>query len=309
MRLVPVALWTAFVVSLAPPPSGVSDGPPSQTSTRTRVVVLGSGNPGANPSRFGPAIVVLVDDTPYLFDIGVGIIRRWAAVTQMGIANVELGSLRTAFVTHLHSDHTLGYADLILTPWMLGGGHAQPLVVYGPAGLQDMTDHLLAAYSEDVAVRTGEGAGDLEGAPAPTVMVHEIEPGVVYRDSLVAVTAFAVPHGTWRQAFGYRIQTPDKVIVVSGDTGPTNAVAEHCAGCDLLFYEGGFATDSTATDYYLRFHATAEEVARAAQLARPKLLVLYHQRPTGPVTEAAYAVLRSLYAGPFVVASDLDVLR
>jgi ribonuclease BN (tRNA processing enzyme) len=86
-------------------------------------------------------------------------------------------------------------------------------------------------------------------------------------------------------------------------------VADQCAGCDLLFYEGGVATDTTASDYYLRFHPTAEEVALVAQLAKPKLLVLYHQRPAGPVTEAAYSVLRSLYAGPFVVASDLQVFR
>jgi ribonuclease BN (tRNA processing enzyme) len=211
-------LWLTLVVGVVSSLSVGSGGPP-QESARTRVVVLGSGNPRADPERLGPSIVVIVDDTPYLFDIGVGVVRRWSAVTQMGLADVQLGSLRTAFMTHLHSDHMLGYVDLILTPWMLGGGHIQPLVVYGPSGLQAMTDHLVAAYSEDIAVRTGQGAGALVGAPGPAVRVHEIDAGVVYKDSLVEVTAFAVPHGSWRQAFGYRIQTPDKVIVVSGRYG------------------------------------------------------------------------------------------
>lgn len=303
-----LTLWLALAVAGAPLARGPAGGLHAQEASRTRVVVLGSGNPVADPDRAGPAVVVLVDDTPYLFDVGVGVVRRWAAVTRMGIAHVELGSLRTVFVTHLHSDHTLGYADLILTPWTLSRGRIRPLAVYGPPGVREMTDHLLAAYSEDIAVRTGKG-GDLEDAQGPVVAVHEIEPGVVYRDSLVEVTAFAVPHGSWRYAFGYRIETPDRVVVLSGDTGPTDVVAEHCDGCDLLFYEGSVLTEASATSYYRRFHSTAEEVARAAGLARPKLLVLYHQRPDGPEAEAAYAVLRSRYAGPFVVARDLDVFR
>ena len=302
-----LALCLALAIGAIPSSSSSPDSPPSQVSARTRVVVLGSGNPVADPDRAGPAVVVLVDDTPYLFDVGVGVMRRWGAVTRMGIADLDIGSLRRAFVTHLHSDHTLGYSDLIFTSWTLSG-RTEPLEVYGPSGLQSMTDHLLAAYVEDVAARTGDGGGRV-GAAGPTVRVHEIEPGVVYQDGLVEVTAFAVPHGTWRYAFGYRIETPDKVVVLSGDTGPTNVVAEHCSGCDLLFYEGGFFTDSSASDYFHQFHSTAEEVARAARLAEPKMLVLYHQRPGGPQTEAALAVLRSEYPGPFVVAKDLDVFR
>ena len=305
MRL--LALWPALAIGVISSSTGSVDRPPLQVQTRTRAVVLGSGNPSADPDRAGPAVVVLVDDTPYLFDIGVGVMRRWAAMTRTGIADVDIGSLRRAFVTHLHSDHTLGYSDLILTSWTLSR-RTEPLEVYGPPGMQSMTDHLLAAYAEDIAVRTGDGGGRA-GTQGPTVRVHEIEPGVVYQDSLVKVTAFAVPHGTWRYAFGYRVETPDKVVVLSGDTGPTDAVAEHCRGCDLLFYEGGFLTDSSASDYFHHFHSSAEEVARAAQLAEPKMLVLYHQRPGGPQAEAAFAVLRSSYPGPFTVAEDLEVFR
>lgn len=280
-------------------------------AARTKVVMLGTGTPVADPDRFGSAVVVLVDSTPYLFDIGVGVVRRWAAALRGGIAPIGPATLHTAFVTHLHTDHTLGYPELIFTTWTLGvsspGGRA-PLEVYGPPGLAAMTTHLLAAYAEDIAVRTGPG-GESAGAPGPVVHAHEIAPGVVYHDSLVTVTAFAVHHGDWAHAFGYRIQTPDKVIVLSGDAGPPSTVAEQCRGCDILIHEGGTVLAADANDYFRRFHTTTEELAEIARAAHPKLLVLYHQRPPGAAAERAYARLRALYAGPFVVARDLDVYR
>jgi ribonuclease Z len=270
--------------------------------------MLGTGTPAADPDRFGPAVVVLVDSTPYLFDMGVGVVRRWAAALRLGIAPPDPTSLRTVFVTHLHSDHTLGYPELIFTSWTLESGRNRPLAVYGPRGLQAMTDHILAAYAEDIAIRTAPDGENPGGSP-PEVRVHEIGPGVVYRDSLVTVTAFRVHHGMVAEAFGYRVQTPDRVIVLSGDAGPPSTVAEQCNGCDLLLHEGGSVADVNASDYFRRFHTTAEALAKIAQAARPGLLVLYHQRPAGPAVEQSYAVLRSLYAFPFVVARDLDVFR
>lgn len=275
---------------------------------RTRVVMLGTGAPPADPDRFGPAVVVIVDATPYLFDIGVGVMRRWSAALGMGIVPAGASALRTAFVTHLHSDHTLGYADLIFTSWTLEGPQHAPLDVYGPGGLQQMTDHLIAAYAEDIAVRTGRG-GEHQGEAGPVVRVHEIGPGVIYRDSLVTVTAFLEHHGSWAQAFGFRITTPDKDIVLSGDTGPPSGVLGQCHGCDLLLHEGGTVLDEDATPYFKHFHTTVEDLAAIAKATRPKLLVLYHQRPDGPAAERSYARLRALYAGPFVVARDLDVYR
>jgi ribonuclease Z len=270
--------------------------------------MLGTGTPAADPDRFGPAVVVLVDSTPYLFDAGVGVVRRWAGALRSGVATLGPASLRTAFITHLHSDHTLGLPELILTTWTLSGRTRRPLEVYGPPGIGAMTTHILAAWSEDIAIRSGpEGEG--AGTSPPVVHTHEIAPGVIYRDSLVTVTAFVVHHGTVSHAFGYRIQTPDKVIVLSGDAGPPSTVAEQCAGCDILVHEGGSVLDADATAYFRRFHTTTEGLAAIANAAHPKLLVLYHQRPAGPVVERAYARLRQLYAGPFVVARDLDVYR
>src|SRR6184192_269284 len=108
--------------------------------SRTRVVTLGTGTPNADPDRFGPAIAVVVDDTSYLVDFGVGVVRRASAAEHAGLPALAAAKLTRAFVTHLHSDHTLGFADLILSPWVLD--RDTPLDLYGPSGLRAMVDHL-----------------------------------------------------------------------------------------------------------------------------------------------------------------------
>jgi ribonuclease BN (tRNA processing enzyme) len=98
----------------------------------TRVVLLGAGTPNADPERAGSAIAVVVGETAYLVDFGPGVVCRAAAACERGIAALAVSNLRLAFLTHLHADHTLGFADLILTPWILG--REEPLVVYGLPG-------------------------------------------------------------------------------------------------------------------------------------------------------------------------------
>lgn len=266
--------------------------------------MLGTGNPVDDPDRFGPATVIQVDSTAYLIDCGVGVVRRFAAARRAGATTLKSWQLHRLFITHLHTDHTLGYADLIFSPWTLAPEPRQPLRVFGPSGTRAMTHHLLAAYAEDIQVRTGVG-GDAPGIAPPQVDVQEIAPGVVYRDSLVTVTAFAVHHGSWPQAFGYRFQTPDRDIVISGDAAPPSAIPAQCHGCDVLIHEGGnFHRDST--DAYRRaFHTSMEDMLDVVRAARPKLLVLYHQRPGS--NDAGLRFIQSGYDGRVVVAKDLDV--
>ena len=216
--------------------------PRAQPSARTRVVMLGTGTPNADPDRYGPAVAVVVDETSYLVDFGVGVVRRAAAAERMGVAALAAPRLTRAFATHLHSDHTLGLADLILTPWILE--RPVPLELYGPRGLRAMTQHIVSAYAEDLRIRT-RGGEPKHGYDPRIVNVHEISPGFVYRDERVTVTAFAVKHGAWEQAFGYRFQTPDRTIVISGDTAPDDRIVEQCHRCDVLIHEvysgAGFA--------------------------------------------------------------------
>src|SRR4030095_5988542 len=117
--------------------------------TGTKVVLLGTGTPVPDPDRSGPATAIVVGDSAYLVDFGPGLVRRAeAALLDRGITQLEPGNLKVAFVTHLHSDHTAGYSDLIFTGWT--SGRSTPLTVFGPAGLNSMTDHILQAYRIDI---------------------------------------------------------------------------------------------------------------------------------------------------------------
>src|SRR6478752_4310566 len=121
---------------------------PIHPTTRTRVVLLGTGTPVPDPDRSGPATAIVVGDSAYIVDFEPGLVRRAkAAVLALHIDALEPANLKVVFVTHLHSDHTAGYPDLILTGWT--AGRRMPLEVYGPTGLQTMTEHILQAYRID----------------------------------------------------------------------------------------------------------------------------------------------------------------
>lgn len=278
-------------------------------ATRTHVVLLGTGTPSADPERSGPATAVVVDDTPYLIDFGPGIVRRASAAVAKGANGLRLANLKVAFVTHLHADHTMGYADLIITPWI--AGRNTPLQVYGPRGLEEMTEHVLAAYRVDLDNRMAE-----RGEKSQLVDAHEIQPGVVYRDAKVTVTAFTVPHGDL-VAYGYRFQTPDRVIVISGDTSATDNIVNACNGCDILVHEhysvASFArVEPRWQAYRLRHHTSTRQLAELAARAHPGLLILYHRSNPGgrgasaPESEVIQE-MNEFYRGRWVSGHDLDV--
>lgn len=271
------------------------------------VVLLGTGTPNADPARSGPSVAVVVDGCPYLVDFGPGVVRRAAAACEAGVEGLAVERLNRAFLTHLHSDHTAGYPDLILTPWVLE--RDEPLHVYGPPGLRDMTDHLLAAYRQDIRERIeGLEPANERGYQA---IAHEIEPGPVYRDERVRVEAFPARHGSWT-AFGYRFQTPDRVIVISGDTAPAETIVEQSQGCDVLLHEvycaGRFQSLPLAWQrYHAQVHTSTRELARLAAEAQPSLLVLYHQLFWGASEQELLDEIGELYDGPTASARDLDV--
>jgi len=279
----------------------------SSTKGVSQIVLLGTGNPNADPDRSGPCVAIVVDQIPYLVDFGPGLVRAAAAACQAGAVGLEAPRLNKAFLTHLHSDHTPGYPDLILTPWVLG--REDPLEVYGPAGLRAMTEHILAAYREDI----GERLGGLEPAnnTGYCVNAHEIESGVVYRDQRIKVEAFAVNHGS-QQAFGFKVHAPDRTIVISGDTAPFESCVEAYRGCDVLIHEvyssAGFKGRSPVwQSYHSSVHTSASELAEIASQARPGLLILYHQLFHGESEEDLLEEVRAEYAGRVVSGRDLDV--
>ena len=160
---------------------------PSQHAARTRVVLFGTGTPVPDPDRSGPATAIVVDDRAYLIDFGPGIVRRAeSAALNRKISAVEPGNLKVAFVTHLHSDHTAGYSDLILTGWT--SGRTVPLEVYGPPGMRSMTEHILEAYRVDIETRTNPDGNQRRFPDGATVNAHEVKPGVIYKDEKVTVS-------------------------------------------------------------------------------------------------------------------------
>jgi len=292
------------------------------------VVLLGTGTPVPDPDRSGPATAIVVGDSAYLVDFGPGVVRRAeAAVLDRGITQLEPGNLKVAFVTHLHSDHTAGYSDLILTGWT--SGRSTPLEVYGPAGLRSMTEHILQAYRIDIETRTNPEGNQRVIADGWKVNAHEIGPGVIYKDANVTVSAFATKHAM--ESYGYRFDTPDRTIVISGDTNPSKETIKACNGCDVLVHEAQMVDlygkmPERLHSFVTKYHTTTEQLAALATEAKPKLLVVYHTvafRPgisppkflsslvgTGALRSAPEVLqeeIGSRYLGQFVIGRDLDV--
>ncbi len=281
-------------------------------SAATQLVILGTGVPRADPDRSGPALAVIYNNQAYLFDAGPGVVRRASAAARAhNIAALTAPRLGRAFLTHLHSDHTLGLPDLIFSPWVLG--RTEPLDLFGPQGTKAMVDHIQAAWQQDIDVRIhGLGHANDTGYK---VTVHEIEPGVVYRDGGLKITAIPVHHGSWAHAFGYRIDTPDRSIVISGDCSPSPALLQAAKGCDVLLHEVYSETEPEhgargRPDWpkYLRdAHTSTAELAEIAGKAKPKLLILYHQIFGEVADEVLVKEVQRTYPGAVASAKDLEV--
>jgi ribonuclease BN (tRNA processing enzyme) len=328
MTFVRLFLLLGFAVSAAPAQQPTSI-PDEKNTARTKVVLLGTGTPVPDPDHSGPATAIVLDDSCYLVDFGPGVVRRAKeAVLRRRIAALEPANLKVAFVTHLHSDHTAGYSDLILTGWT--AGRRTPLAVYGPAGLQSMTEHILQAYRIDIETRTAPGGDQRANTEGSKVRAHEIKPGVIYKDEKVTVRAFPTQHAM--ESYGYRFDTPDRSIVISGDTSPTEETIKACNGCDVLIHEARAMEMFTKLpedrrSFGSKNHTTSEQLAALATKAKPRLLIVYHAwisswpsvAPSGsqPVVlttgefhssaDVLQKEIRSRYSGRFVIGQDLDV--
>ncbi len=278
----------------------------SEATPQTQVILLGTGTPYPDPNVSGPATAVVVGKRFFLFDAGAGVMRR------INAAGLPISGPEAAFITHLHSDHTLGYPDLILTSWIMR--RVSPLPVYGPHGLRTMTTHLLAAYAQDIHIRTYGLEREVRGGYR--VKVHEIRSGVVYERDGVRITAVPVPHGSWQEAYAYRIDTPDRSIVISGDTRPSEALVLASRDVDVLVHEiysplhieperrpGG----KFWPQYMREFHTSDVELGKLAARAKPKLLVLTHIIRSGSSDDDLLAGIRAGgFSGEVRVGKELE---
>lgn len=275
-------------------------------AAQTRVVMLGTGTPNADPERSGPSLAIVVNGASYLVDAGPGVVRRAALAQRTNdIAALAPPKLRRVFLTHLHSDHTAGLPDLLLTPWVLE--RTDPLEVYGPPGTQRMMNLISQAYDADIQIRLN--GGEPSNKTGYRANARDVSPGLVYRDSNVTVTAFAVAHGKWEHAYGYIFQTRDRKIVVSGDTGPTDAVIKACDGCDLLVHEV-YSAENLPTrppvwqTYHKAYHTSGYQVGDVATKARAKAVLLTHQLYWGGDDVEIIREVATRYAGVIFAGRD-----
>jgi ribonuclease Z len=295
MQLLIFALIAFSPVLRASAQSGIVSAPDS-----TIIVTLGTGTPRPLPDVMGPATAVIVGQRVFLFDAGEGVERRLAA------AHLPINGVTALFVTHLHSDHVLGLADLVFTSW--NSGRDQPFPVFGPPGTKAMLDHLYEAFAVDIKEREF----DYGVAGGYRVSAHEISPGVAYDNGGVRVTAFPVEHGMLT-AYGYRIDTPTRSIVISGDTRPSETLIRMATGVDVLIHEiqpsgpvqlAGRPSVDWAK-YIAGHHTTAIQLGELAARAKPKLLIVSHNGRRAPAAQLL-ADIRRAFSGNVVIAEDLQ---
>ncbi|MDC1043204.1 MBL fold metallo-hydrolase [Gammaproteobacteria bacterium] len=279
----------------------------------TKLIVLGSGTPNPDPNRAGSAYALVVNETPYLVDFGPGIIRRAASLSPPWGGKIEAMTVKNfehAFLTHIHSDHSAGLADLLLTPWVMG--RDAKLNLFGPIGLEQMAASTLKAFEDDINYRiNGTQPSNKTGYK---YNFHLLDEGLIYKDKNIMVEAFKVPHGGFEDAYGFRFTSEDKVIVFSGDTGPSKTLEKFASGADILVHEvysnSGFLEKTQDWQkYHQEHHTSTFEVGEIASRAKPKLLILSHILFWGSTKEEILQETRSTYDGEITIAEDLMVFE
>ena len=139
--------------------------------TKTKLVLLGTGTPNACPENSGPASAIIVNNQAYLIDFGPGVVRQASKAYFKGIDALRPDRLNIAFCTHLHTDHTVGLADLIFTPWVLE--RKKTLQLYGPQSLKDMAEDITHDYVKDLDMCPVEIMK--EKARDADILLHECE--------------------------------------------------------------------------------------------------------------------------------------
>lgn len=281
-------------------------------SADTKVVVLGTGTPVPNGERAGSSIAVIHNDEAYIFDIGAGVVQRAIqAYEQYDIEALYPTKINHLFLTHLHSDHILDFPELLGTYWWRRESQIQ---VFGPTGTQAMSDGANAMLAKDTQTRL-QDKSPVTNREAYRANITEFdEAGVVFDENGITVEAFPVTHGDWDLSYGFKITTPDKTIVMSGDTSYNDEVKRQAEGADILFHEAisheGWQNLSEEWQAYHQYaHSLTTEIAELAEEAQPDLLVLYHVLHYGAPIEGVVDEVKQHYTGEVVLAEDLAIFE
>jgi ribonuclease Z len=266
-----------------------------------QVVLLGTGFPRPSADRAGPSAAIVIGDKTFVVDAGRGVVMRLTG------AKLPLDSVQCVFLTHLHSDHIDDLPDLYNTPWILG--RAKPFELYGPEGTREIADAMQKFFAADIHIRAD--LTEMHPREGARINVHIVHEGIVYEDSGVRVTAFAVDHRPVEPAFGYRFDSGGRAIVISGDTRPSDNLIHFAKGADVLVHEAYLEeyfshSDSPEVAARLRaYHTTAEQAGQVATAAGVKLLVLTHLIPGDNDAEFLRRASQT-FKGRIEVGHDLD---
>lgn len=281
----------------------------AELQAKTKVVMLGTGTPIPDAYRAGPSVAIIHKGEAYLFDAGSGSVQNaTTARYRYDIPSLYPTEICCVFLTHLHSDHTLDFIELNFTMWWR---RRDRLLAFGPTGLQEMADGMLAMMGPD---RRGRETSrqPIVGEEIYRPVVAEISAGVVFTKDDLVIEAFAVPHGDMKPSFGYRITSDDLTVVISGDTAYSPKIQEMAAGADILIHEvissEGLARTSERFQASHRVsHTTATDVGKLALQAKPGLLLLYHGLFYGTEETGVLDEVAMVYDGDTVLADDLDM--
>ena len=281
--------------------------PASGRAQDIKVTLLGTGAPPPVMNRFGPSILVEAGGQKFLFDAGRGALQRLAQI------RVRWQDIDGVFLTHLHSDHVVGFPDLWLTGWLVGPGRNRPLDVWGPRGTQKMMSLLEQAFEADIRIRLYDDRPSPDGV---VILARDIAEGVVYDKAGVKIIAFEVDHAPVRPAFGYRIEYGGRSVVLSGDTRVSQNLIRHAQGVDLLVHEvaapesfkrAGVPPERTKS--VIEHHVTPEQAAEIFTKTKPKLAVYSHIVQPDATEEDLIPPTRKTYAGAVELGEDLMVIE
>jgi ribonuclease BN (tRNA processing enzyme) len=323
-RLTVLLLAAAAALAFANAIRAQTAAPPAKTGTRL-ITVGTAGGPVPRASRAQSANLLIVNGTPYLIDAGDGTTRRLAKL------HFNFRTLGTVFITHGHNDHTGGLGMVLSSAWT--AQRTAPIDVYGPPGTEALIKAAIAYYGLDAEIRISDGSRTV---PIEKVFFgHDVGTGLVYQDANIKVTAVENSHFHHHpgspaygrhKSYSYRFETPNRVIVFTGDTGESDAVTALARDADILVTEIVSVEDvkearirdgrwqamseREQTEYIRHMveeHLTPRQIGTMAARAGVKTVVISHltPRPDSDDYTAWADEVRKSFSGQVLVAKDL----
>ena len=280
-----------------------------------KITLLGTGTPAPSLERQSSGYLLEIGDDVIVMDHGPGAAHRLLE------AGCHPTKVTHAFISHLHYDHVMDYPRLILQRWDVGANKIPELKVYGPKPIAELTDKAIGPeglFGLDIESRVTHQAsldvytsrGGVLPRPKPAPVVTEVEPGdVIEGDGWRVVVGEAQHFQPILECVGYRWETPEGVLVYSGDSGGVpDSMVELSKDADMLIHMCHFASGMEPTPAYRDASGSHMDIAEIARRANVKTVVLTHfihllDRPG--VLEQLVGEMKTVFDGNIIIGRDL----